>query len=92
MLATKTLEQAYTFALESYDMLLQLGVAREQARSVIPVGHTTMFYATANLLNWAKFCKLRSTPEAQFEIRELSDKVSEILSQLYPTPWKYLNA
>ena len=88
--ATATLRQAYQSALDSYDLLLSMGVCREQARSVIPVGHCTHFYASANLLNWARFVKLRSTPEAQYEIRELSEAIDKELAILYPTPWRYL--
>lgn len=88
--AKSVLEKAYTDSLEAYHRLLSLGVCREQARAVVPTGHATHFYATANLLNWARFVKLRSTPEAQFEIRELSDAIDKELSILYPTPWKYL--
>lgn len=89
--AESVLSEAYLFALKSYDTLLSLGVCREQARAVIPVGHATHFYASANLLNWARFCKLRSTPQAQLEIRELSDAIDKQLMELYPTPWKYLS-
>jgi thymidylate synthase (FAD) len=82
---------AYKDAVRYYDMLLEQGLCREQARLVIPVGHMTHFYATANLLNWAKFCKLRQAEDAQFEIRELADKVDAAISDIYPLPWKYLN-
>lgn len=85
------LAMAYRDALRYYDLLLQQGACREQARFVIPVGHMTHFYATGNLLNWAKFCKLRCAPDAQKEIRDLADEVSEVLSNVYPLPWKYLS-
>lgn len=85
-------KMAYKDALRYYDMLLQQGVCREQARTVIPVGHMTHFYATANLLNWSKFCKLRTAEDAQQEIRELAIDISNKIDTLYPLPWKYLNA
>lgn len=83
---------SYRRALSDYDALLILGVCREQARAVIPVGHITHFYASANLLNWSKFCKLRCAPDAQAEIRELANTISEILNETYPMPWRYLVA
>lgn len=89
--ATGILILAYKDALRYYDMLLQQGVCREQARSVIPVGHMTHFYASANLLNWAKFCKLRCAEDAQKEIRDLADEVSSLIDSVYPLPWKYLS-
>lgn len=89
--ADAIMAMAYKDALRYYDLLLQQGVCREQARFVIPVGHMTEFYASANLLNWAKFCKLRQAEDAQYEIRQLADQVSEILGNVYPLAWKYLN-
>jgi thymidylate synthase (FAD) len=89
-IADVVLDNAYKAALLAYEDLIKAGVCREQARAVIPTGHSTHFYATANLLNWARFCGLRSTPEAQFEIRELSEDIDKELGMLYPTPWKYL--
>lgn len=84
------LEHTYKIALDSYENLLEIGVAREQARMVIPVGHMTEFYASANLLNWAKFCRLRCAKDAQVEIRELAEEVNKILLNLYPNSWKIL--
>lgn len=88
--ANALLAMAYRHALSCYDALISLGVCREQARSIIPVGHSTHFYATANILNWAKFCKLRCAKDAQAEIRELALEVSKQLNELFPLPWKYL--
>lgn len=89
--ATGILTTAYEVAMDAYNKLLALGVAREQARMVIPVGHMTEFYASANLLNWHKFCVLRCAPDAQFEIRELADKINTILGELYPKSWGVLS-
>lgn len=83
---------SYRRAITDYDALLSLGVCREQARSVIPVGHITHYYATANILNWAKFCRLRCAEDAQAEIRELANEVSACLETLYPLSWRYLSS
>jgi len=88
--ADALLALSYRRAVDDYDALLALGVCREQARAVIPVGHITHFYATANLLNWSKFCRLRCAEDAQAEIRDPAQEVSKILAELYPLPWRYL--
>ena len=82
--------QAYAQATKAYYSLIELGVARELARSVIPVGHTTRFYATANLRGWAHYCDLRQSPDAQVEIQQVANKVSEILKGIYPKSWGVL--
>lgn len=89
--AKELLSNAYDAALCLYDKLIALGVAREIARAVMPVGHMTRFYATSNIRNWKHFCDLRCAPDAQQEIRELANKVSEELTKLYPNTWSALN-
>lgn len=88
---TAYINSIYEQAVHTYKLLIDFGVAREQARMVIPVGHMTEFYASANLLNWHKFCKLRCAEDAQFEIRELANEVNRLLEELYPNSWKVLN-
>ena len=87
---TKVLSDAYENALTTYKKLLALGVCREQARSIIPVGNYTEFYATANLRNWMHFYELRIAPEAQWEIRQHARCIGEILSAIWPDSWKSL--
>ena len=84
---TEILRQAYDNTLSAYKKLQEKGVCREQARSVVPVGNYTEFYATANLRNWLGFYKLRSASDAQWEIRQYARCVSEILSELWPNSW-----
>lgn len=88
--ANKVLAQAYAQSLKAYYKLLELGVAREQARAVIPAGHMTKFYATANMRNWSAFCDLRLDEGAQYEIRTLAKDVSTILRTLLPNSWGVL--
>lgn len=90
--ASDVLQQAYAQSIKAYYRLLELGVAREQARAVIPTGHMTKFYATANIRNWAHFCGLRCAEDAQYEIRVLADEISKQLGLLYPQSWRCLNA
>lgn len=75
-------------ARESYDRMLAYGVAREQARAVLPQAMYTEFYATANVLNWIKFIELRDHEGAQQEMIEAARAIKEILCSLYPETLK----
>lgn len=75
---------AYDAAAKAYSHMLEHGVARELARSVLPVGTYSEMYATGNLLNWMKFYKLRSSPDAQKEIRDYADAVIVELEKIAP--------
>ena len=87
---TKILKGAYENSVTAYKKLLELGVCREQARCVVPVGNYTEFYATSNLRNWMHFYKLRIAPEAQWEIRQYTRCIGEILSEIWPNCWEAL--
>lgn len=67
-----------------YDTLLNMGVCREQARTVLPVGQYTEGYVTANLGDWLLFLKQRLDPHAQKEIRVFAIAISEIFEKLFP--------
>lgn len=75
---------AYQTAWQSYETLLGGGIAREMARSVLPVGIYSEMYVTGNLLNWVRFAALRTSKEAQLEIREYASAISDILSEKCP--------
>lgn len=63
----------------TYDALLKEGIAREQARMVMPVSHYTEFFFTADLRNLFNFLELRTHSHAQYEIRVYADAILEIL-------------
>jgi thymidylate synthase (FAD) len=77
-------------ALETYNELLRLGVAPEQARMVLPQSMYTSYYVTGSLAAFARAYNLRSAPDAQLEIRELAGQWDDIIEPLYPTSWKAL--
>lgn len=77
-----------SFAL--YQSLLANGVAREQARIVLPQSMYTTFWMTGNLHNWIKFLRLRNTEHAQLEVRHLAIAIQEILWNLYPATLRAL--
>jgi len=73
-----------------YEMLLERGVAPEQARMVLPQSMYTSYYITGSLVAFARMVKQRSDPHAQVEIQELAAMVSEIVAPLYPVSWEAL--
>ena len=79
-------------SLNTYHLLLSKGVAPEQARFVLPQGTYTEWFWTGSLAAYARVCKLRSDPHAQYEVREYSTAISEIISELFPECWKVLTA
>lgn len=71
-----------------YQKLLELGVARELARTVLPVGHYTEWYWKIDLRNLMNFLALRLDPHAQWEIRVYAEAMAEIVKQVVPVAWE----
>lgn len=69
-----------------YQKGLEMGVPKEIARIVLPVGRYSAHRATANLRNWLAFATLRSevNPGAQEEIREYGNAVLDGLREVFP--------
>lgn len=78
------MKEAYSLAYDSYLHMLSAGVCREVARTVLPFGIFTSFYATANPRNVLKFLDLRMDPHAQLEIQEVATCIYEHLRGMMP--------
>lgn len=77
-------------AIESYEQLLQMGVAPEVARTVLPQGMYTEFIETGSLAAYARLCNLRLDPSAQWEIRQYADAVRSLILGSFPVSWEAL--
>jgi thymidylate synthase (FAD) len=77
-------EQAYTLLEDIYQDGLKIGVPKECARIVLPVGRYSRMRASANLRNWLAFMTLRADPGAQWEIQEFARAVGTVLSEQFP--------
>jgi len=71
-------------AFELYRELLAAGVARELARSVLPVSTYSHMFATVDLLNLLRFLTLRCDSHAQYEIRVYADAMRELARSVVP--------
>src|SRR5689334_1822427 len=78
------LEAVYREAYAAYARLVEKGVARELARSVIPVGAYTQFYWTVNARALMNFVSLRNAEFAQLEIRRYAEAVERFFAQHMP--------
>lgn len=86
-IAEKVYEDACVFTERSYKTLLDLGVAPEQARSVLPMATMTSYYLTGSLYYFANVCKHRLDSHAQGEIQSVARRVDEEVRDLFPTAW-----
>jgi thymidylate synthase (FAD) len=81
------LQAVYETAFATYERLVEAGVARELARSVMPVGAYTEFYWTINARALMNFVSLRAAETAQREIRRYADAVERFLAVRMPVTY-----
>ena len=67
-----------------YEKLLQSGVCREQARSVLPQNMMVTFWGTVDLSNLLHFLELRDSEHAQWEIREYAIAIKKLIKPYIP--------
>ena len=67
-----------------YNSLLNLGVAKEQARILLPLAGYTEVYWTASFQAIVNFIELRDEPTAQWEIREYAKALKSLIFKIYP--------
>jgi len=78
------LDYAQRESFRAYNRMLELGVAKEVARVVLPVGMMTKFKWTINLRALMNFLSLRNHEHAQKEIRDFAIVIEELVSEVCP--------
>ena len=69
---------------EAYDGLLKLGVAKEQARAILPLNQYTEVYWTASFQAIMNFIELRNEKTSQWEIQEYAKVLLECMYETFP--------
>lgn len=84
------IDSACHVALNCYNMLLEGGVAPEQARMVLPQNMQTEWIWTGSVMFFARVCKQRLDPHAQQESQEIAKLISDCVQPLFPASWAAL--
>ena len=84
------IEETHGQAEVTYQELLSLGVAPEQARMVLPQSTMTEWYWSGSLDAFAAMCKLRCASDTQYESRIVADQISDLMEELFPVSWEAL--
>jgi thymidylate synthase (FAD) len=73
-----------------YNRMIEIGVAPEQARMVLPQSMYTEFWSTGSLYAWARAYKLRSDSHSQKESQYLAAEWDKVIRPLFPISWSTL--
>jgi thymidylate synthase (FAD) len=84
----KDLGEVGRFAYEKYQKMVESGVARELARTVLPVSLYTEWYWQIDLHNLFHFLKLRLDSHAQYEIRVYAEAMAKCAKAVAPMAYE----
>jgi len=72
-------------ALDAYEWAIDNGIAKEQARAVLPEGNTeSVMIMSGSLRSWVHYCQLRMDKATQKEHRIVAEQCWEIIGQQFP--------
>lgn len=80
----KQIRGLYHNSFDYYEYLLKQGVAKECARSILPLGTPTKLFMSGTIRSFVHFCKVRCGVETQLEHRMIADSVKNILKENLP--------
>lgn len=83
-------EQLNNQALKLYKIGLVNGIAKEQARFLLPLSTQTRLYMTGNIRSWITYCQTRVKPGVQLEHKEIAKRCLCLLLQEVPELHEFL--
>jgi len=79
-------------ALDAYEWAIENGIAKEQARAVLPEGNTeSVMIMAGSLRSWVHYCQLRMDKATQKEHRIVAEQCWTIIGQHFPDVIKALD-
>ena len=77
-------KKSQSTAIKCYREMLDMGMAKEQARSILPLTVYTQVWWTASFQSIMNFIELRDEPTAQVEIQEYARALKKIMLDVFP--------
>ena len=72
-------------SLDAYNWAIDNGIAKEQARAVLPEGNTvSRMYVNGTLRSWVHYIELRGANGTQLEHIEIAKEVAKVIAEIFP--------
>lgn len=82
--AAQAVKDHHRDSVRLYNILMESGVCREQARGILPQNLYTSYIGTVDLNNLMKFIDLRTHEGAQWEIQQVANACLQMTQQIWP--------
>lgn len=77
---------------EVYDWALKHGIAKEQARAVLPEGLTkSRMYMNGTIRSWIHYIELRGANGTQKEHMEIAHAIAQVIAEIFPSAKNYIS-
>jgi len=77
---------------ETYEWALNKGIAKEQARAILPEGMTgSTLYMAGTLRSWVHYIEIRTDKATQLEHRSIAEQCKEVVLNSFPALTDYFN-
>ena len=84
-------EEIIEAALDRYQWAIRHGIAKEQARAVLPEGLVmSRLYMNGSIRSWLHYLELRTTSGTQKEHRDVAKKCGLELIKVFPNLWEFI--
>lgn len=80
----KYAKSAMESSVATYKHLINMGVAKECARAVLPLNTETTMYMNGTVRSWVHYINLRAEENTQKEHRDIANKIKEIFIAQFP--------
>ena len=87
-LMNKQIQQLYHSTFDYYEYLLDRGVAKECARSILPLGTPTRLYMSGTIRSFIHYIQIRAGIETQLEHRLIAQAVKDIFEEQLPNVYE----
>ncbi len=84
-------QQVINLVKENYAWAIENGIAKEQARAILPEGNTvSRLYMNGTLRSWVHFIELRSGNGTQREHMEVAKACADVIAEIFPMVTEYV--
>ena len=86
-------QQVINLVRDNYTWAIENGIAKEQARAILPEGNTvSRLYMNGTLRSWVHFIELRSGNGTQREHMEVARECAKVIAEIFPMATEYVQA
>lgn len=86
----KSIEALQNTSKKLYDNMIQLGIAKECARMILPLNTSTTLYMKGSIRSWIHYLSVRLDTTTQLEHRQIAEEIDKIFTTNFPNISKCL--